>query len=90
MDQLLFDRARPALDMVQAFCGALACHLLLLAQECRSLQPLEVMLQQDLGGMRFDTEEAAIALGNDSGYGLGSGVSTRDLVRASYGLQPTV
>ena len=51
IDQLQFDQARQELDMVQALGGALARHLLILTQECRKLQPLEVMLQQDLGDM---------------------------------------
>ena len=37
--------------MIQALGGALARNLLILTQECRKLQLLEVMLQQDLGDM---------------------------------------
>jgi hypothetical protein len=51
IDQLQFDQARQELDMIQALGGALARHLLILTQECRKLQLLEVMLQQDLGDM---------------------------------------
>ena len=49
--QLQFYQALQELDVVQPLGGALARHLLILAQEGGQLQPLEVMLQQDLGGM---------------------------------------
>ncbi len=51
IDQFQFYQAGQELDMVQALGGALARDLLILAQERRELQPFEVVLQQDLGGM---------------------------------------
>ncbi len=51
IDQLQFDQARQELDVVQALGSALARNFLILAQERRKLQRLEMMLQQDLGDM---------------------------------------
>jgi hypothetical protein len=52
VDQLQLDQASEKADMVEAFGRALAGQLLVFPQERRQLQRLEVMGEQDLGGVR--------------------------------------
>ncbi|MFV2033230.1 MAG: aldehyde dehydrogenase family protein, partial [Gammaproteobacteria bacterium] len=42
----------------------------------------EEMFGPVLSALSFDTEEEAIALANDSNFGLGAGIFTRDVARA--------
>ena len=51
VDQLQFDQPGEEADMVEPLGGALAGELLVFPQEGRQLQRLEVMGEQDLGGV---------------------------------------
>jgi len=48
IDQLQLDQTSQELDMIQPLGGALARELFILAQECRQLQRLQMIGQQDL------------------------------------------
>ena len=52
VDELQLDQAGEKADVVEAFGRALAGQLLVFPQEGRQLQRLEVMGEQDLGGVR--------------------------------------
>ena len=54
LDQLQFGKAQQATDMVDALGGALPGELVVLAQEGRQLQRLEVMGEQKLGRVGHD------------------------------------
>ena len=51
VDQLQFDETREEPDVIQFLGGALAGQLLVFPKECRKLQRLEVVGEQDLRGL---------------------------------------
>ena len=54
VDQLQFGQAQQKADMIEALGGALPSELVVLAQECRQLERLQVMSKQKLGCIGHD------------------------------------
>src|ERR1700686_1292902 len=54
VDQLQFGQAQQKADMIKALGGALPSELVVLAQERRQLERLQVMREQKLGGIGHD------------------------------------
>src|SRR5262249_19784892 len=54
VDQLQFGQAQQKADMIEALGGALPSELVVLAQECRQLERLQVMSEQKLGRIGHD------------------------------------